>query len=79
MRRPRYEVVTGDAGPFARFIAANGREVWRTSETYVDERDALHAIEVIAGRRINNVVGLLRVVHRGRLIEVRRVNEREKS
>ena len=48
MRYPRFEVV--HSGPrcfFGRFIAANGKEVWRTSETYKRRRDARHAIACI--------------------------------
>jgi hypothetical protein len=32
----------------ARFIGANGEEVWRTSEPYVDVRDAERAIALLA-------------------------------
>lgn len=46
-RQPRFEVVRSDAGWFARFIAANGREVWRTSETYTQKKGATNALHVI--------------------------------
>ena len=47
-RQPRFEVVRGDDGWFARFIAANGREVWRTSETYRRQAGARNAVDSIA-------------------------------
>lgn len=34
---------------FARFRAANGKIVWRTSEGYNRRRDALNAIRIVAG------------------------------
>lgn len=46
-RQPRFEVVRSDAGWFARFVAANGREVWRTSETYQRQRAAVHAVVML--------------------------------
>lgn len=46
----RFEVVRSDAGHFARFIAANGKEVWRTSEVYKRRQGAENAICVITGR-----------------------------
>lgn len=46
MTAARFEVVHTDAGWFARFIASNGREVWRTSETYKRERTATRAIRL---------------------------------
>ena len=48
-RQPRFEVV--HSGPrcfFGRFIAANGKEVWRTSETYKRRRDAHQAVLLLA-------------------------------
>lgn len=52
-RQARFEVVRTDAGHFARFIAVNGREVWRTSETYTRRRRAERAVELIVGDRIH--------------------------
>ena len=46
-RQARFELVRSDAGHFARFIAANGKEVWRTSETYRRRKAAVAAIELI--------------------------------
>lgn len=50
----RYEIARTDAGHFARFIAANGKEVWRTSEVYTRRRAAENAIETITGRFIQH-------------------------
>ncbi len=47
-RDARFETVTTDAGHHARFRARNGRIAWAT-ETYIDIRDARHAIELICG------------------------------
>jgi uncharacterized protein YegP (UPF0339 family) len=49
MSSARFEVVHADAGHFARFVAANGKEVWRTSETYTRRRGAVRAVELYAG------------------------------
>ena len=32
---------------FVRFVASNGEEVWRTSETYHNKKDALATIEML--------------------------------
>jgi uncharacterized protein YegP (UPF0339 family) len=58
---PRFEIVhkpreyDGHDGAYdndqpwsARFIGANGEQVWRTSETYVGVRDVEHAIALLA-------------------------------
>lgn len=45
--RARFEVVRGDDGWFARFIAANGREIWRTSETYKRRHGADRAVAML--------------------------------
>lgn len=45
----RFEIVRTDAGHFARFIASNGREIWRTSETYTRRRGAERAVSLIGG------------------------------
>jgi len=47
VKRPRFQIVRGDAGWFARFIAANGREVWRTSETYKRRAGADRAVALL--------------------------------
>ena len=49
-RAPRFEVVRSDAGWFARFIASNGREVWRTSEVYARRRAADTAVRSLIWR-----------------------------
>lgn len=47
--RGRVQLVrTPGREPFARVIADNGEEVWRTSETYVDVDDVLRAVEILA-------------------------------
>ena len=46
-RQPRFEIVRGDHGYWARFIAANGRTVWVT-ETYTTRRAAARAISGMA-------------------------------
>ena len=81
-RQPRFEVVRGDDGWFARFIAANGREVWRTSETY-HRRGAVHRAiglatghPVVAWRDTWEVPSAL--VDNG-LLEVRHLDERAGS
>lgn len=51
-RDPRFEVVRSDAGHFARFIASNGKEVWRTSEVYTKRRHAFRAIRLITGYEV---------------------------
>ena len=51
-RSPRFEVVRTNAGWFARFIAANGKEVWRTSETYKRRGKAHRAIALVAGHDV---------------------------
>jgi len=48
-RRVRFELCGKRGGYYVRFIAGNGREVWRTSETYIERKDALHAVEVLLG------------------------------
>lgn len=45
-RQPRFEIVRGDAGWWARFRAANGRVVW-TTETYRRRIDAAAAIRAL--------------------------------
>lgn len=43
----RFEVVRSDAGFFGRFIANNGKEIWRTSEVYERRRTAVRAVRLI--------------------------------
>lgn len=54
----RFEIVHTDAAQpwHARFIAANGEPVWST-ETYVDERDALGAVQVIVAAIAGPITG----------------------
>jgi uncharacterized protein YegP (UPF0339 family) len=56
-RTPRFELVSRDTGHFARYIAANGKEVWRTSETYKRLKGAERAVELIAGHPIKEFQG----------------------
>ena len=46
-RQSRFEAVHSDAGWFARFVASNGEEVWRTSEVYERKVDALQAVRLL--------------------------------
>lgn len=49
MSRARVELVKAPGRePFARIIAGNGEEVWRTSETYVHVEDVLRAVDILA-------------------------------
>lgn len=45
-RQPRFEIVRGDAGWHARFIAANGRIIFWT-ENYTRRRGAVNAIALL--------------------------------
>lgn len=47
MSAARFEIVRGDAGWLARFVASNGREVWRTSETYTRRHGADRAVAML--------------------------------
>lgn len=47
MRESRFEIVRTDAGWLGRFVAANGREVWRTSETYKRRAGADRAVALL--------------------------------
>jgi uncharacterized protein YegP (UPF0339 family) len=46
---PRFEIVQTDAEQpwLARMIGANGEQVWRTSENYVERQGAAHAIRLL--------------------------------
>ena len=74
-RQPRFEVVRGDSGYWARFIAANGKTVW-TTETYRRRRTAEDAVYLLSkpavGTRWESAV---RVERRG-AVEVRHIDER---
>jgi len=75
-KQPRFEVVRSDAGWFARFIAANGREVWRTSETYERRGKAERAVELATGHEVYGTPDGLRVSRNLSALEVRLVDER---
>lgn len=79
-RDPRFEVVRSDAGHFARFIASNGKEVWRTSEVYTKRRHAFRAIELITGNKVHPYQDGYEVESAASgawlLVEVRDVDER---
>jgi uncharacterized protein YegP (UPF0339 family) len=82
-RQPRFEIVRTDAGHVVRFIASNGREVWRTSESYARQKAALRAIELIVGSPVRTYGDELEVsvpfgVTGYGLLEVRTVDERTK-
>ena len=68
-RRPRWEIVRGDAGWHARFRASNG-QIILSSETYTRRRDAAHAVRLVRNAdRAHYFEGRVR-------IEVRDVDER---
>lgn len=46
-RIPRVEIVQSDSGWFGRWIASNGREVWRTSEVYTRRSAAQRAVSLL--------------------------------
>lgn len=76
MSGPRYEVVSAATDRhWARFIAGNGREVWRTSETYKRRRGAVNAVVCITEQFIqHDDDGAYVWLHEGR-VEVRYVEE----
>jgi uncharacterized protein YegP (UPF0339 family) len=77
-RQARFELVRSDAGWFARFIASNGKEVWRTSETYTTRRRATDALRLI-GRPFDaylTSVGMRPLTDALAATEVRVVDER---
>lgn len=83
MKKPRFELVRTDAAQpwMARYRAANGPEVWRTSENYTQRRGALNAIRLFTGHApVDKGHGLeVRVsefIHPDQLLEVRELDER---
>lgn len=52
MRDPYFAVVRTDSGWLTRFVAANGKEVWRSTETYRKRINAVAAVELICGASI---------------------------
>lgn len=76
-REPRWEIVRTDAGWLARYIASNGKEVWRTSESYKRRRAAESAIQQVGWIwPIRGVDGRLRTRLGSLVLEVREVDER---
>jgi uncharacterized protein YegP (UPF0339 family) len=81
-RAARFELVRSDAGFFARFIAYNGREIWRTSEVYTRRQGAKKAVELVAnsftltGARFTFRRDDLYIYAQGVGIEVREIDER---
>ena len=79
-RKPRWEVVTSDAGHHVRFRASNGRIVV-SSEVYANRRAALRAIQLVTGFEVvayqdGLEVGTTWTVDMDGLLEVREVDER---
>lgn len=80
-RDPRVEVVRSDAGWFGRYIASNGKEIWRTSEVYTRRRGVERAVELVFGPITQSPFGGWPEVHLPHLewpVEVRDVDERER-
>ena len=76
-RKPRWELVTTDAGHHVRFRSSNGRIVV-SSEVYRRRRDALRAIEIVGGFPVGAWVDCMEVavpfqVDDDGLLEVREV------
>lgn len=73
-RRPRFEIVRGDDGWWARFRAANGRVVWVT-ETYERRRAAEKAILALGRAAVERDRVFL--LSQPEYIELREVDERD--
>lgn len=69
-RESRWEVVHTDAGWLCRFIAANGREVLRSSETYTRRAAAERAMWLARDAAIRHYE------RRNLTLEIRDVDER---
>ena len=74
----RFEIVRTDAGWLSRFVASNGREVWRTSETYTTRRRCRDALRILVRPldAIETAVGVRTVADKVPPVEVRYVDER---